>query len=101
MDQKQKVLMEILKSEYWETFFCCSYYTLRWKPTNSTFWEGRGDVFPLSGGDLCGGIVDDLGNGNDRHDVNDNVYDRRVCHSISGLHPDQDYIFQVDKFYHK
>ncbi len=63
------------------------YYTVRWRrgSENDSVWEGRADVFPESGRDLC--PSDDFG----RVDP----YERRVCHTIGGFTPEQDVVFQV------
>ena len=70
-----------------------SYYTLRWKSANSTVWEARADVFPSSGSDLCdeGGNDGDSSRGFGRSDP----YERRVCHTVTGLQTGKDYVFQV------
>ncbi len=71
-----------------------SYYTLRWRSANSTVWEARADVFPSSGSDLCdegGGSDGDSSRGFGRSDP----YERRVCHTVTGLQTGKDYVFQV------
>ncbi len=66
------------------------YYTLRWREDNSTAWQHRDDVFPSAGADLCGGRRNDPQGDGDGH-----AHERRACHSVSGLVPGRDYVFQV------